>query len=432
MPLTADIQFPSKLSPLFTAHRYKVVFGGRGSGKSWGVARALLLQGIEKPLRILCCREIQKSIKDSVHRLLADQVVALGLEAQYHVYETEIRGTNGTEFLFSGLSAQTSISLKSYEGIDRAWVEEAQNVSKKSWDILTPTIRKAASEIWITFNPVLDTDETYQRFVVAPPTDSVVIEMNYHDNPWFPPALDQERLHTLATSEEDYANIWGGQCRTSVAGAIYAREIMEAVKDHRICAVPYDPRLKVHTVWDLGWNDSTSILCVQRGRAEIRIVDYIEEHQRTLDYYAATLNARPWNWGFDYLPHDGFTRDYKTGRSAEEILRGFGRTVQPRERSIPSVSVEEGIRACRMFLAQVIFDQGKTARLVECLKRYRRSIPSSTGEPASPLHDEFSHGADAMRYLSLVASKLTNEDDVAPPIRMQQYIQIDQALGALG
>src|SRR5574343_562163 len=153
-----EANFPLKLQGLFKPMRYKVAYGGRGSGKSWAFARALLIQASEKPLRVLCGREVQKSIKQSVHTLLKDQIQELGLGQFYDVLETEIRGKNGTQFSFAGLASHTVESIKSFEGCDIVWIEEAQTVSKKSWDILIPTIRKPNSEIWVTFNPDLDTD----------------------------------------------------------------------------------------------------------------------------------------------------------------------------------------------------------------------------------------------------------------------------------
>ncbi|MBK8810769.1 MAG: PBSX family phage terminase large subunit [Acidobacteria bacterium] len=412
-----EAQFPEALRFLFEPNRYKVSYGGRGSAKSWSYARALLIQGAENPLRILCAREIQKSIRDSVHRLLTDQIAELGLGSFYEVLETEIRGANGTLFIFSGLASQTTESLKSYEGVDRCWVEEAQSVSRKSWNILIPTIRKPGSEIWVSFNPELSTDETYVRFVTNPPPGSIVCEVNYSDNPWFPEVLEQERRHCELTNKEDYATIWEGKCRTAVIGAIYAHEIDAAVRNGRICNVPYDPRLKVHTVWDLGWNDSMAISFVQRLRSELRVIDYIEDSHKTLDWYCAEINQRRYNWGTDYLPHDGRTKDFKTGKSAEQILKAFGRKVK----IVPSVSVEDGIKSARMAFQQTYFDKTKTERLVECLKRYRRSINAQTNEPGAPLHDEFSHGADNYRYVALVADQLSNEDEVTrsriPPRR---------------
>lgn len=185
-----ECEFPEKLEFLFQPARYKVARGGRGSGKSWGFARALLLLGVQNVERILCARELQKSIKQSVHQLLRDQIAALGLSHFYQVYESEIRGINGTRFYFSGLSDQTADSIKSFEGCTKVWIEEGQSVSDRSWSILIPTIRTAGSEIWVTYNPELETDPTHQRFVARPPHDCVSILMNWRDNPWFPEVHD--------------------------------------------------------------------------------------------------------------------------------------------------------------------------------------------------------------------------------------------------
>lgn len=402
-----NVEVPEKLLFLFEPFRYKVAHGGRGGAKSWGFARALLMLGASKPTRILCAREIQKSIKDSVKRLLDDQIQALGLGNFYDSLETEIRGINGTEIIFSGMAHHTVESIKSYESIDICWVEEAQTVSKKSWDILTPTIRKDDSEIWVSFNPVLDTDEVWRRFVENPPPKSHVVPINWQDNPWFSDVLELERKHCLATAPDDYPNIWEGKCRSAIVGAIYANEMAMLAMDSRITNVPYDPRLNVHAIWDMGWNDAMSIILVQKGFADLRVIGYIEESFKTLDWYAAELNKMNYNWAFDWLPHDAKTGDYKTGLNAHQILKKLGR----KTKETPNIGVENGIKAARMALGKTYFDRLKAARLLECLKRYRRSVPVSTGEPASPVHDEWSHGADAYRYLGVVADQLTNEAD---------------------
>ncbi|TSP11534.1 PBSX family phage terminase large subunit [Cupriavidus campinensis] len=400
-----NAEFPEILAFLFDAYRYKVAHGGRGSGKSWGFARALLIQGAQTPLRIGCFREVQKSIKDSVHKLLSDQIKALHLGGFYEVLETAIRGKNGTEFLFAGLADHTVDSIKSYEGIDRCWVEEGQTVSKRSWDILIPTIRKGGSEIWVSMNPELETDETYQRFVANPPPNSHVVQVNYHDNPWFNDELEAERLHCQRTAPKDYENIWLGKCKPAVSGAIYYDEMAAAEEQGRICNVPYDPLLKVHVVFDLGWNDAMAISLVQRGPADIRVIEYIEDSHKTLDYYSAELKKRNLNWGKLYLPHDGRNRDFKTGKSAQEIMQAFGWEVS----ITPNMSIEDGIRLARMTFPRVYIDKIKGDRLVQCLKRYRRSINQQTQEPGGPMHDEWSHGADDFRYIAVNAESMTNE-----------------------
>jgi len=200
------------------------------------------------------------------------------------------------------------VEVQVIEGCDIVWVEEAQTVSKKSWDILIPTIRKPNSEIWVSFNPNIDTDDTYQRFVVEPPENAKVVKVNYTDNPWFPEVLEIERQHSLKTNP-DYANIWEGDCKAAVDGAIYANEIREAQEDNRITNVPYDPMLKVHVVMDLGWNDSMSVILCQKGVSDLRIIGYIEDDHRTLDSYSAQLKNLPYNWGTMFLPHDGQSKD---------------------------------------------------------------------------------------------------------------------------
>lgn len=407
--------FPEKLKFLFQPARYKVVRGGRGSGKSWGFARALLIMAAQRPLRVLCTREIQKSIQQSVHQLLRDQIEALGLGGQYEVLQTEIRGRNGSQFFFSGLSDQTAESLKSFEGVDVCWCEEAQAISRRSWDILIPTIRKNGSEIWVSFNPQLESDETFRRFVTSPPPDCVSIEMNHSDNRRFPAVLEAERQHAEATMKrEDYAHIWEGQCKPAVDGAIYFDQMARA----NLSQVPHDPLLKTHAVWDLGFNDSMSIILAQKVASEIRVIHYIEGTQRTLADYSAELrelrlDGQPLQWGFHFLPHDGFAKRHQTGKQDAEILQGLGWSV----RKTPQMEVEQGIKRARDVFGRVWFHKDRAARLIECLKRYRRHINATTSEPGAPVHDEFSHGADAFRYLAMTADQMTNETRKPIPYR---------------
>ncbi len=403
MSEAVELQLPAKLADIWAPRRYKVMHGGRGGGKSWAVAAVLLTMAAQRPLRILCAREVQKSMRDSVHRLLKDTIVRLGLESFFEVLDTEIRGANGSLFLFSGLQSHTVDSIKSFEGVDIVWVEEAHGVSKKSWDVLIPTIRKEESEIWLTLNPDMDTDDTYARFIETPSDDTWCVSVNWHDNPWFPLVLDDERRKAKRTLlAEDYEHIWEGKPKRVAAGAIYRYEIEGLFQDQRVRDVPYDPLLPVHTVWDLGWNDSMTIIMVQRGPMDVRLLDYIEDSNRTLDWYVAQLAKRPYRWGTDFIPHDGRTRNFQTGKSTEEALAAMGRHPDV----LAQTSVEEGIKAARLMFPRCYFDKGKTARLVECLKRYRRDVHTKTGEPTAPLHDEYSHGADAFRYLGQAVSSM--------------------------
>jgi phage terminase large subunit len=402
-----DVDVPDVLAFLLEGHRYKVAYGGRGGLKSWTFARALLTLGAHKPLRILCTREVQRTIKDSVHKLLSDQIALLNMGRFYSITQSEISGQNGTAFIFTGLSDQTAESIKSYEGIDICWVEEAQKVRKRSWGILVPTIRKAGSEIWISFNPELDTDETYVRFVLTPPPGAVVVKTTYRDNPWFTAELEGERLHdSIVLPLAEYEWIWEGKCLPAVAGAIYAREVADMVTQGRIVNCPYDPRLRVHTVWDLGWNDRMVVGFWQRGFADVRLIDYIEVQFKRVDEVVGMYADRNWNWGYDWLPFDGFSHDAKSGTTVAKILQKFGRKVQP----VPNLSEELGIKHTRQFLTKVYVDREKGKRFLECLKRFRRYMPKH-GEPAHPVDDEFAHGADMGRYTALVAERMTNANE---------------------
>lgn len=401
------LQFPKKLEPLFSPKRYKVLHGGRASTKSWSVARALVLIATQRKLEVLCAREFQSAIRESVHKLLKNQIALLGLGHLFRVEQYAIYGPNGSQFVFIGLSDKTAENMKSYEDFDICWVEEAQVVSARSWTILTPTIRKAGSEIWITFNPELDTDPTWVQFVEnASEADTFVCQMNWRDNPWFNEVMEAERQKAKRTmSKADYENIWEGKNRPAVAGAIYADEVAKMFEERRIGDFPVDPFHLVYPVFDLGWNDSMFVTFAQRNVSQLRLVDTLVDDHKTLDWFSQQLRLKPYSYGKVFLPHDGNSGNYQTAKTAAEILQDLGWQVEV----LPRGDVEDGIRNARMTLAQTFIDKTKCAPLIECLKRYRRSIPVATGEPGGPLHDGHSHGADCYRYIADAAPLMDNQ-----------------------
>lgn len=418
------IEFPDKLQCLFTPSRYKFLKGGRGSAKSWSVARALLIQGAASPHRILCTREVQKSLRQSVHQLLKDQITSLGLDDFYQVLRDEIRGANGTAFYFAGLSDLTVDSIKSFEGCTRVWMEEGQTTTKRSWQILAPTIRAKDSEIWVTYNPELETDETHIR-ALAGEEDTITVEVNYEDNPWFPEVLEKERAKDERTlTPEEYAHTWRGRTLPAVVGAIYFSEVAQAESAGRIGHFPMDPKLKVHRIWDMGWNDAMAIILAQRLGSALTCVGYVTGTHRTTADYIADFKGdayRGWNWGHDFLPHDGFANNRQTGKADADVLRGLGCSV----RETPNMEVEQGIRAARLIFPRVYIDKQACASadaelpgLVECLKRYIRRINQQTKTAEGPLHDVHSNGADAFRYLSLNVEELDNENWGGKPLKI--------------
>jgi len=432
---------------------------GTVTHNSWSIARALLLRASKQPTRVLCCRQVQNSLAESVHELLANQIKELGLEDFYRVLENEIVCTkHKSEFIYTGLAKHTKESMKSFEGIDIAWVEEAADVKKDSWDILEPTIRKPGSEIWVSFNPDLDTDETYLRFVLHPPPGAWVQFLTWRDNPWHSAESEMTRQAMQARSTiEDYENVWEGKPRTVTPGAVYGREVMDLIHQGRYKPLPYDPMLKVHTVWDLGWSGSCTIHLVQRDLSAIRIIGYLEGRHVRTEEWAALLKQIPVNWGWDWLPHDGFHASRQTGISDYDVLRRAGRRVRGQRDSIPmptDVTEADGMRTLRQVFPQIYLHQGEsnfipapyrqpgqqllpgllyhsTARLLECWKRFRYNVPRH-GEPSTPVADEFKHACDGSRYMALAVPRMTNEtpgQSKGPKLGAMTW---DSGCGALG
>lgn len=206
-----NINFPPKFKPLFQEiWRFIIFYGGRGSGKSFNIARALVLRAYQKPLRILCCREIQKSISDSVIQMLIDQIEMLGLQGFFEIQKTQIIGLNGSRFTFAGLKTNIT-SIKSMTGIDIVWVEEGENVSKESWDTLIPTIREDGSQIIVSFNPKNLLDDTYQRFIINPPERCKSVLVNWQDNPYFPKELLEDMQQMRERDYELYRHVYEGE-----------------------------------------------------------------------------------------------------------------------------------------------------------------------------------------------------------------------------
>lgn len=255
------IQLPKWSECLFDeSARYIAVKGGRGSGKSRSVATALNLRAAAKPLRILCVREIQKSIRDSSKRLLDDDAERNGLSSFYTSLETEVRGANGSLFLFAGLRSNID-SIKSLEGIDIAWVEEAQSVSKTSLETLIPTIRKPGSQIIFTWNPKHETDPIEEMFGREDlPPDTRLKTVNYVDNPWFPDVLQKEADYDLKRDPEKYNHVWmGGYLRNSES-RVFKNWTVEEFE------APADALFRLGADWGFASDPSVLVRCHIVGR----------------------------------------------------------------------------------------------------------------------------------------------------------------------
>jgi phage terminase large subunit len=389
--------FPQALDFLFRPKRYKVAYGGRGGAKSWGAARALLILGMQRPLRILCARELQNSIAESVHKLLSDQIALMNLP--YKIEKTQIYNDLGTGFFFEGIYRNVD-RIKSYEGVDICWVEEAHRVTKASWEILIPTIRKDGSEIWVTFNPDLESDETYQRFIKSPPPEDMafVRKITWRNNPWFPQVLRDELEELKRKDYDEYLHVWEGECRILLEGAVYAEELRDLVRDGRLCKVPYDPTVGVSTFWDLGWADHTSIWFAQRVGFENHIIDHYSNHLRSLDHYLGVLQSKGYIFDTHWLPHDAKAKSLGTGKSIEELLRAKGF----KTRIVPRLSLADGINAARTVFGSCWFDAERCEAGVKSLRGYHYEVVEVGGRLSKePVHDIHSHDADAFRGLAV-------------------------------
>lgn len=417
------IEIPEKFAGLFEPHRYKVFHGGRGSGKSWSVARALVHLAARKPLRVVCAREFQNSIEESVHQLLKDQIELFKLP--YTIGKYSITNKIGSEFVFKGLAKKDATAIKSLEGCDICWVEEAEAVSDASWKNLTPTVRKDGSEIWITFNPDIEDAPTYRRFVLRQPTDCISIQVNYFDNPWFPKVLEQERLDMLRDDPDSYDNVWLGKPRTFSQGAIFRRE-MEAMKEGgRIGKVPHDPNKPVFAIFDLGHaasgrGDPNSVIFAQSGAGTgYNLIDTWEGNNDTLPNVISTvLLKKPYRYAKVIIPHDGNNTNNHTGKTDQEIIEEFGLSVELLERA---PSLDKDMNNIRVIFPYLYADEENCKGLLAALRGHRRERDDKTGIWRFK-HDWTSHPVSALRYMAvyinmnggLPAAKVANDNHATP------------------
>lgn len=391
--------------------------------KSWSIARAIILIMVQRPTRVLCAREQMNSIKDSVHKLLSDQIDLLGLTHLFEVQQATIRCIAGpgagSEASFEGIRHNIT-KIKSYEGIDICWVEEAVNVSKTSWGVLIPTIRKPGSEIWVSFNPELESDETYKRFVKDPPPSAWVQKVNFWDNPWLPKELLEEAEYLRQTDYDEYLHVWEGHCKTVLEGAVYADELREALRSKRICKVPYDPTVGVHTVWDLGWSDATAIWFVQKCGFEWHFINYRESTRTKLSDDLKFCQQQGYLYDTFWLPHDARAKSKGTGLSIQELVRNAGFHT----RIVPKLSKVDGINAARTIFPKCYFDEEACEEGLHALKHYRYELiedPVKKIFTKEPVHDWTSHAADAFRYAAIATHMPKNDTGrVAEALRRAQ------------
>lgn len=402
------IDIPSNYEFLFEKARYKVCYGGRGGAKSHSIARALLIRGMQKEERVICVRETQKNLATSVYQLLRDLIVMYELEDFYTIRRDWIDGINGTKFIFMGMRYDPN-AIKSLEGATICWVEEAQAISKASWDVLKPTVRKPGSEIWVSFNPLLETDETYKQFILYPPKNAIIHRINWNDlDPMYVSKEMREEIeHVRSISEDEYLHIYEGHCRQVLEGAIFANEIRDCIRQGRICTFEVDRRIPCYSAWDLGFSDMNSIWVWQVVGREIRIVSFYQARFEELDHYVQWLHDTRLHFETHYLPHDANQGQLSAG--GKSVFNQLREKCLP-VKVLPMFPLKSGLAYCREIFPRVVFNAMGCYQGIECLKKYRYKVDLYGNYSNNPKHDDASHGADAFRLLALAVSNVTREE----------------------
>jgi len=395
------VDVPRKLKPLLGPRRYKGAYGGRGGAKSHFFAEQIIVQCLVKPTRVVCIREVQNSIKDSVKQLLIDKIEKLGLLNVFDVLESEIRGPSGSQIVFKGMQSYNAANIKSLEGYDIAWVEEAQTLSQHSLDLLRPTLRKDGSELWFSWNPRFKTDPVDKFFRKSPPEDAVSVLINWRDNPWFPDVLQREMAHDFAVDPDKAEHIWNGAYGFG-QGAILARWVAIAERNGRILDVEADPDgapLVISS--DIGFRDTASWWFWQPQLGGYKILKYVGASGMDADDWIPELKklitATGVPLGRIWLPHDARAKTFQSSHTTvDKFLTAFGTdhiAVVPQTKKLDQIS------AARTVINQCAFDKLGCEDGLDGLRAWEYEFNDETGAfSREPLHNWASHPSDAFAY----------------------------------
>lgn len=427
------VQIPEKLGEVFTGEAdYRGAYGGRGAAKTIGFAKMAVLETMQladgKPWKFLCGRELQKSLKDSVHSVIASQIEELGLGSYFDVGREFIRNKNGNEFLFYGL--RTNIAeIKSLHGVRRTWLEEAQKVSKQSLEYLVPTVMRdfPDCEIWASWNPEEEDDPIQEMFVKHADERTKCVKINWHDNPWFPESLNKVRLRDLKNNPDKYGWIWEGNFNVNNEAAVYGKWLEKARQDGRIRKGIFDHTLAVFTAWDLGYSDDTAIWWFQVAGNEVRLIDYYANHRQDMKHYAEQIYGREiinieygengkvlsfdlgaifcerrtkYKYDKVYVPHDAINKLLQAGgRSVVDQLFELG----IKSYSVPATSQQNQISGARATIDLSWFDEGNCEEGIRCLRKHAFHERDNGTYSVTPDHDDgYSHGCDAFEVIAQV------------------------------
>jgi len=396
------VEVPRALKPLLAAKRYKGAYGGRGSGKSHFFAEQVILRCFLAQTRVVCIREVQLTIRDSVRQLLIDKIAKLGLGDYFQAYDTEIRGPNGSLIIFRGMQSYNAESIKSLEGFDLVWVEEAQTLSQVSLDLLRPTIRKPGSELWFSWNPRHRTDAVDVFFRKRRHPEAISVLVNWRDNPWFPDVLRMEMLDDAENDPDKAEHIWEGGYGLQ-AGAILGRWVSQAEKAGRISDdVAYDPNgAAIEITGDIGFRDTASWWFWQRKIGGFSVLKYIGDSGMEAADWIERLNAETaaegWKLGKIWLPADARAKTFASKHTAaEQFAKAFG--IQ-KVGIVEKTSIADRINAARTIVKRCEFHETGCEKGLDGLRAWEFEFnPDLQVFTKEPLHNWASHPSDGYSY----------------------------------
>lgn len=431
--MIVNVDIPAKLIPVFSGVAdYRGAYGGRGAAKTIAFAKMAIVDIIKpspKPWKFLCGRELQKSLKDSVFSVIYSEIDVLGLADEFERGKEFIRAKCGNEFLFYGLKSNIA-EVKGLHGVRRTWLEEAQKVSQSSLTYLIPTVMRdfPDCETWASWNPDDEDDPIHKMFVTDADDTVRCTKINYTDNPWFPESLEKVRLRDLKNNPSRYDWIWNGNFNLNSEGAVYAKWLNAREQAGAFRKDLYDPALPVHTAWDIGYSDYTTIWWYQTINGEIRLIDYYEHNREGVPHYISQLlgieitiegattegkllykrgaeipdlaHRRAYRYGKHWVPHDAAHKLFAAnGRSVIQQAEDLG----VRMYVMPAIAQQAQIEVARATLPCCWFDPVRCADGMRALRKYQFEFDEDKNRyKDDPIHDWASHGCDAFELLAQV------------------------------
>lgn len=405
MSSTLKIPTARVFQPLLQPARYKGCWGGRGSGKShfFGELAVEECQAV-KGTRVVCIREVQRTLAQSSKRLIEDKIQALGVGQGFKVYHDRISSPGDGLIIFTGMQDHTAESIKSLEGFRIAWTDEAQTMSGRSLSLLRPTIREEGSELWFSWNARRKSDAVDDFLRTRKPDNAIVVKANWRDNPWWTSVLEAERKLELELYPERYGHTYEGEYAKAFEGAYFAGLLAQARREGRIGRVAADPLLPLRAFVDIGGSgavaDAFTIWIVQFVGQEIRVLDYYESIGQVLAFHVNWLRSRGYGDVIIHLPHDGVNENNVTGKRYEDHLRDAGFKVEPPVPNQGRGAAMLRVEAVRRLGPKIWFNEATTEPGRDALGFYHERKDEIRNIWLGPEHDWSSHAADAFGLMA--------------------------------